>query len=314
MSRTHQSQSRTQEGFTLVELLVVIGIIAVLIGILLPAMGRAREQAQAAQCMSNLRTIGQGLQLYATANRDSLPWAQYWDPWYASAWDINSQTASWPVKIASVLYPHAQGENFYNTVTTKAVFKCPSANLNAEAAERFILHYTCHPRLMPNWDAVGGVGNFQLKNNPQTGKPDLPYKFAKVRNSSEIILIFDGSQYFSSSGMPDGNAHPAGNGLDNWRSQSSYSWGSCLLTPPPKNNSWDNFGGPVDNNVNADVTNYSGPQQQNIRYRHRRNNVANALFVDGHVGQFQFKGVSNSPTPQPGKTDLTRKNIWVNWQ
>ena len=60
-------------GFTLVELLVVIGILAILISFLLPALNRAREQAKATACMSNMRQMGLASMTYAQENRWYLP-------------------------------------------------------------------------------------------------------------------------------------------------------------------------------------------------------------------------------------------------
>lgn len=65
--------SPVKRGFSLVELLVVIGVVALLVGILLPVLGRARESANRAACLANLRQAHQALLLYAQAHRDQVP-------------------------------------------------------------------------------------------------------------------------------------------------------------------------------------------------------------------------------------------------
>jgi prepilin-type N-terminal cleavage/methylation domain-containing protein/prepilin-type processing-associated H-X9-DG protein len=290
--------SRTKRGFTLVELLVVIGIIAVLVGILMPALSRARAQAQSTQCLSNLRTIGQGLRIYMVQNKGSLPWGDFLDP--VGTWDPNSNTANWSIRVASALNEGKLADNFATSFTSKGFLRCPSAKPADETSDQWVLHYTCHPRLMPG---------YSTGKDSATNKPMLPYKDGQVRNSSEIVLIFDGAQYLGASGLWEGNAHPLGSGLDNWRcgvppnGGTGGTWGHAMLNPSPV--SWDaNMDASTDMpSGNTDCSGWNG-NQQNIRFRHGKDNQANALFVDGHASTLHYLNTSSH--------DLKRRLVCVN--
>ena len=73
----NMGRMRFRRAFTVIELLVVIGIIAVLLAILLPALEKVRENATTVKCATNLHTVGQSLAMYANDNHGNYPRTLY---------------------------------------------------------------------------------------------------------------------------------------------------------------------------------------------------------------------------------------------
>jgi prepilin-type N-terminal cleavage/methylation domain-containing protein/prepilin-type processing-associated H-X9-DG protein len=96
-----------RKGFTLIELLVVIAIIAILLGVLLPAMGRVREQARRQSCASRIRQHVLAMTMYADSSRSRLPLPLTAGNWL---WDVGCTTVNYMLK----------------TGVTQDLFYCPS--------------------------------------------------------------------------------------------------------------------------------------------------------------------------------------------
>src|SRR5438045_9126882 len=103
-----KSCSRERHGFTLVELLVVIGIIAVLISILLPTLNGVRRQAKLVQCSSNMRQLATAMIMYIQDNKGQFPAAVFstMAGHYPSGW-------SWPNTLVQQNYIKAPGLSVY---------------------------------------------------------------------------------------------------------------------------------------------------------------------------------------------------------
>jgi prepilin-type N-terminal cleavage/methylation domain-containing protein/prepilin-type processing-associated H-X9-DG protein len=110
-----------RNGFTLVELLVVIGIIALLISVLLPALAKAREAGNAVKCAANLRAVGQGIGIYLAENKQTYPAAYRY---YAPGKVITSPEAE--PGIPNNGYLHWSYYIYGVGKTPADAFKCPS--------------------------------------------------------------------------------------------------------------------------------------------------------------------------------------------
>jgi prepilin-type processing-associated H-X9-DG protein/prepilin-type N-terminal cleavage/methylation domain-containing protein len=293
-------------AFTLVELLVVIGIIALLIGILLPTLNRARQAANSTACLATLRQIGQACHMYAAANKGSLPYG-FWDG--GDPPDPNKRT-EWSLLLLNFL-ANKHGATYVDAAGriggVREIFKDKDT-----VSGTGITHYSAHPRLMPDLDdvdvaiAISGGGTVELK----------PYKLAKIKRSAEVVVIMDGAQIRMLPGSPDPNlwgAFATAYKLDNsarYQGPAASGRSYLLFDWPGATNDQSIDPGP-NTDANTVAGGLTGPDG-NIRWRHINNKSANFLFADGHAEARALRKASVGAVA--GTCDLKRGNINVNRQ
>ena len=190
---------RKRPAFTLVELLVVIGIIAVLIGVLLPALSKANRQARMTACLSNQRQLVMALLMYCQENNGTFPGGQGHTYWNGTL-SYFKGTANWDTNAMNP-YSCNQDERAGPTFLTKYVKgskkipACPSEPEIKDTGSDFTNYRTSYWYPMSLVYNPIEIWNGTAANPPPNDLIQTPQKLVKVKYPTQKVVIIDRKTY-----------------------------------------------------------------------------------------------------------------------
>ena len=175
-----------KSAFTLIELLVVIAIIAILAAILLPALNSARERGRAADCTAKIKTMGNGVMLYADAYDDWVPWAQIpWGDnyryWVSSINDFIGGSGYWK-------FGWFKDDDTADSNKADSNFLCPTLEGTGEAASNLSGGSVYHNITYQYSNYVGRGEKFGQE-------AFSPRKMSRMESPTMAILVAEGDKY-----------------------------------------------------------------------------------------------------------------------